>query len=79
MTPNEALVRIKTAIENSPRNSYVAELHLQVLKYADALEGVTGREFCEALGIGASFGTEYAKMRKIADRLKQAGLDVSKI
>lgn len=79
MTPNEALVRIKTAIENSPRNSYVAELHLQVLKYAEVLKEVTGREFCEALGIGAAFGTEYAKMRKIADRLKQAGLDVDKI
>lgn len=79
MSPTEALGKIKTAIENAPRNAYVAELHLQVIKYAEALEDVTGKEFCEALGIGASFGTEYAKMRKIAGRLREAGLDVKKL
>jgi len=79
MSSTEALGKIKTAIENAPRNAYVAELHLQVIKYAEALEDVTGKEFCEALGIGASFGTEYAKMRKIAGRLKEAGLDVKKL
>lgn len=79
MSPTEALDKIKVAIENAPRNAYVAELHLQVIKYAEALEDVTGKEFCEALGIGASFGTEYAKMRKIAGRLRQAGLDAKKL
>ncbi len=79
MSPNDALAKIKRAIENSPRNGYVAELHLQVIKYADVLEGVTGKEFCEAMGIGSAFGTEYAKMRKIAGRLTQAGLDVDRI
>ncbi|NTE89182.1 transcription factor [Agrobacterium rubi] len=79
MSPNEALSEIKRAIENSPRNGYVAELHLQVIKYADALDNVSGKEFCETLGIGASFGTEYSKMRKIAPRLREAGLDVSRI
>ena len=79
MTSREALNKIKAAIENSPRNAYVAELHLQVIKYSDALEGVTGREFTEALDIGASFGTEFLKMLKIAGRLKRAGLDVDQI
>lgn len=79
MTANEALLRIKSAVNNSPRNGYVAELHLQIIKYYDALQDVTGREFCEVLEIGPSFGTEFAKMRKIAPRLIDAGLDVSKI
>ena len=70
---------IKRAIEAAPRNAYVAELHLQCLKYVDALEGVSGREFCEKLGLGNAWGTEFAKMRKIAPRLKAAGLDVGKI
>jgi len=43
------------------------------------LEGVTGKEFCEALGIGPAFGTEFSKMRKIAPRLVKAGLDVRRI
>lgn len=70
---------IKTAIEAAPRNAYVAELHLQVIKYANELADVSGKEFCEGLGIGPSFGTEFLKMKKIADRLTRAGLDVSKI
>lgn len=73
------LAKIAKAIEGAPRNGYVAEFHLQVLKHSDQLDGMTGREFCAELGIGASFGTEFAKMRKIAPRLKAAGLDVNKI
>lgn len=76
MTTANTLSKIKRAIEESPRNGYVAELHLQAIKYADELEGISGREFCEALGIGPSFGTEFAKMRKIAGRLRAAGLNV---
>ena len=79
MTAADALARIKTAIDGAPRNGYVAELHLQVIKYAETLQGVSGKEFCQALGIGASFGTEFMKMRKIAGRLTDAGLDVTRI
>lgn len=79
MTTAEALKHIKVAIEASPRNGYVAELHIQVIKYAYLLEELSGREFCKALDIGVSFGTEFLKMRKIAGRLTDAGLDVRKI
>lgn len=79
MTTIEAFKEIKTAIENAPRNGYVAELHLQVIKYADVLQNVSAKEFCEAVGLSASFGTEFAKMRKIAPRLKNAGLNAGKI
>ncbi|WP_224543277.1 hypothetical protein [Mesorhizobium sp. CA16] len=79
MTPAEALRKIKVAIETSPRNGYIAELHVQVIKYANILEGVTGREFCDAVGLTPAFGTEFAKMRKIAGRLIDAGLDVDRI
>jgi hypothetical protein len=37
------------------------------------------KEFCEALGIGPAFATEFAKMRKIAARLRNAGLDPNEI
>lgn len=70
---------IKTALRDAPRNGYVAELHLQVLKYAHELKTVTGREFCEEIGIGPAYGTEFMKMLKIWPRLKAAGLDEAKI
>ena len=71
--------RIRRAIDRAPRNSYVAELHLQVIKHADLLDGVSGREFCEALGLGPAWGTEFAKMKKIAPRLRAAGLEPERI
>lgn len=79
MSTHETMQKIKHAINSSPRNGYIAELHLQVIKYADELADTTGKEFCTALGIGPSFGTEFSKMKKISDRLRKAGLDVSKI
>jgi hypothetical protein len=79
MNTTQAIKNIKTAINAAPRNSYIAELHVQIIKYADVLQNVTGKEFCEGLGVGPSFGTEFAKMRKIAPRLRKAGLDPMKI
>lgn len=79
MTTTEALRNIKNAIGTAPRNAYVAELHLQVIKYADQLQNVTGKEFSDAVGIGSAFGTEFLKMRKIAPRLAKAGLNVEMI
>ena len=79
MLVNQTIEQIKAAINSAPRNGYVAELHLQVIKYSEVLQNVTGKEFCEALGIGPSFGTEFAKMKKIAGRLRAANLDPNKI
>jgi len=79
MGPREVFAEIKRAIDQAPRNSYVAELHLQVIKYADFLQGISGKEFCESLDLKPAWGTEFSKMRKIAPRLKRAGLDQSKI
>jgi hypothetical protein len=70
---------IKQAIDTAPRNDYTAELHLQVIKYADLLRTITAKDFCAGVGLASSYGTEFAKMRKIAERLRTAGLDPAKI
>lgn len=44
MSINQVIAQIKHAIEDAPRNAYVAELHLQVIKHADVLQSVTERE-----------------------------------
>ncbi len=66
--------QIKRALETAPPNGYVAELQLQILKHADLLEGMSGREFCEKLDLNRSWGAEFAKMKKISRRLRDAGL-----
>ena len=70
---------IKTAINESPRNDYTAELHLQIIKFSEQLAGLTAKEFCQRLEIAPSYGTEFSKMIKIAPRLRQAGLNPEKI
>ena len=70
---------IKQALSNAPRNQYMTELHLQMLKYADQLEDITAKEFCEQVGLKPSYGTEFSKMRNLIHRLKKAGLIVDKI
>lgn len=70
---------IKQAIDAAPRNDYTAELHLQVIKYADQLQTITAKDFCVGVDLASSYGTEFAKMRKIAERLRNAGLDPAKV
>lgn len=79
MKQSEVFAAIKAAIDSSPRNGYIAELHVQIIKYWHHLHDIKGKTFCEGVGINASFGTEFSKMKKIAPRLINAGLDVSKI
>lgn len=77
---NEAIYRsIAEAIERASSNERTAEMHLQMIKYAGELSDVSGREFCERVGLGPSFGTEFSKMKRIFDRLERAGLDTKLI
>lgn len=75
MTESEIYIAIKEALAEAPRKQYTAELHLQMIKYADQLKSITSKEFCAALGLRESFGTEFSKMRNLTQRLKAAGLN----
>lgn len=79
MTSATIFNEMKTAIEKAPRNAYVAEIHLQVLKYAHMLENVSGKDFCAGLDLKPAWGTEFSKMKKIAGRLRAAGMDPARI
>ncbi len=70
---------IQAALSAAPRNQYMAELHLQCIKYADQLQGITAREFCEELALKPSYGTEFSKMRNLTARLRAAGLNPDRI
>jgi hypothetical protein len=76
---NEIFESMKTALNLAPRNKYTSELHLQMIKYADELNDITAKEFCECMGLAKSFGTEFSKMRNLTQRLKAAGLKVELI
>ena len=71
----KSMARIKQVLADAPRNQYTAELHLQMIKYADELKNITAKEFCEGVGLRSSFGTEFSKMRNLTQRLKAAGLN----
>lgn len=71
--------KIKHALAQAPRNQYTAEMHLQMIKYADELKTITAKEFCEGVGLRSSFGTEFSKMRNLTARLKAAGLNTEQL
>lgn len=75
MTETEIYNAINLALADAPRKQYTAELHLQMIKYADQLKDITSKKFCTALGLRESFGTEFSKMRNLTQRLKTAGLN----
>jgi len=79
MSEQQIYDRIRSVINEAPRNKQTAELHLQMIKYADELKSITSKEFCEGVGLPASYGTEFSKMRNITERLKAAGLDINLI
>lgn len=79
MNEIEIYARIKQVLDDAPRNQYTAEMHLQMIKYADELDNITSKEFCEGVGLRSSFGTEFSKMRNLTQRLKAAGLDTAKL
>lgn len=79
MTESEIYEHIKQALADAPRNQYTVEMHLQMIKYADDLKNVTSKEFCEAVGLKPSFGTEFSKMRNLTQRLKAAGLNTDQL
>jgi hypothetical protein len=75
MVEIEIYDNIKRALAGAQRNQYTVELHLQMIKYADELQHITAKEFCEGVGLRQSFGTEFSKMRNLTERLKAAGLN----
>lgn len=79
MSEQQIYDRIRSVINEAPRNRQTAELHLQMIKYADELKSITSKEFCEGVGLPVSYGTEFSKMRNITERLKAAGLDINLI
>ena len=43
MNENEIYQRIKQVLADAPRNQYTAELHLQMIKYADERKNITAK------------------------------------
>ncbi len=79
MNEDDIYSHIKQMLESAPRNQYTAELHLQMIKYADELKNITAKEFCQGVGLRQSFGTEFSKMRNLTQRLKAAGLKTEQL
>lgn len=79
MTVQDIFINIKKSIDNASENGSVVELHVQVIKYADFLSDISGKDFCIEVGINKSYGTEFNKARNIATRLKNTGLDTNLI
>lgn len=75
MSIKAILEQITLTLAEAPRNQYTAELHLQMIKFANELKHITAKEFCEEMRLKQSLGTEFSTMRNLTIKLKAAGLD----
>jgi hypothetical protein len=62
--------RIKEAQSQKKK---VAMFHYQILMHADELRGVNAIQFCRDVGMQDSFATEFKKMLKLAEMIKDEG------
>ncbi len=86
MREQEIYAKVKVALDKARQDKeFVKEMHLQMIKYADDLaeiahpEKYNPKQFPKGVGIEESYAKEFNKMRRLTQRLKRAGLDVSKI
>ena len=80
MSNSEVFKSIKQALASKgPPSQHTAKICLQAIKYAEVLEGISGKEFCEGADLKKSYAMEFNMMRNIAPQLKKAGLDPSKL
>lgn len=70
---------IQKAIADAAPGAKTAEMNLQLIKYADTLKHLNCEVICEGIGINKSFRSEVLRIMKIAERLKAAGLDASRL
>ena len=68
---------IRRSIEEGTRlREKSVTINFQVLTNAERLEGMSGSEFCELMQIEPVWATEFRKMIRLSQYLKQQGLSV---
>ena len=48
MTEQAIFDSLKQALDETPRNQYTTEMHLQMIKYADDLDSIQRKNFAKA-------------------------------
>jgi hypothetical protein len=61
----------------STHNNKSVMFHYSVLLHANELRGIDPVEFCEEVGVPESYKTEFRKMIKLAEFMKQMGMKVT--
>lgn len=72
---------VKEVIANTPVGKKTETIHMQMIKHMAYCNkhNIYGEDFCKRVGISSVWGREFTKMRKIHDKLVEAGLDCSLI
>jgi hypothetical protein len=68
---------IKNAVHNAAgKKQKIAMFHLQILKHADALDGMNAKALCKELAVPETYATEFTKMLSLAKLMKEEGLRI---
>jgi hypothetical protein len=68
---------IKRAVHAAAGDKHkIATFHLQVLKNAEALEGMNAEAVCKELAVPRTYATEFRKMLSLARLMKEQGISL---
>jgi hypothetical protein len=68
---NELFREMKEAIDiASQKHSKKTEVHYQILKNAQKLEGISSEDFCKRLGLSKGYNIEFKNMMRLAKRIE---------
>lgn len=67
---------IRLAILNAGQGNKIAVFHMQVLLNARALLNYDAVEFCRAVNVPDSYSTEFRKMIKLANVMRNSGVRI---
>lgn len=75
MTVRKIVKEIKEAEKGKKK---IAMFHFQTLIHADEFQGVDAIQFCRDVGMRDSFATEFRKMIKLSQIIKEEGYILKK-
>jgi hypothetical protein len=70
---------MRDEIQSAVRPYRTSSIYLQVIKFAEEVSQITGRQCALDLGLTRNLVSEIHKARKLAPELRRAGLDTTKI
>lgn len=75
----DLLNAITKKVHKATRGSKLSTLHILTIKHSDEFDGISAKQFCTITNLPKAYGIEFIRIGSISNKLKECGLDVTKL